>query len=501
MKKHFFRALIAVLVFAYKGFSQNVYPNSGAMMVTYSDVVFDEHPLDFEIKRTYNSKGTSKGWFGMGWSSNYETYLVAIPGGGIALYAWGGDSPYVYEPPDWDTQQIAEKVEVLAQYELAELRIETVEDKSAFKKELLESDQKRMRKWVKYLKKYPNQNLKLETGLKLNSKLGGDAFIEVLENGFKVSYELNSIQFFDAKGRLIKETDGKESEIILSYQGEDVHPFLIKDTKGNSTKLSFENDLLSRIEVQYQKGNKAKTSYKYDVKSSTLIESTDVENNQYKHEYDNDYNMTAIRYTDGRFALITYDPQTYYATSVTRKDGTKKVYQYPRKSEDEYGTVICSFDSLGKKIRTESNWYVMKTNELGSSWRYKESNVINGDSTVYVNNEKFEMPDTVYRNKDTFYAFTYNKDGAVTHIVKNGKILVSIVPKEDKLNHMKTSKHAYTAVFNKEVIEKFVAEDGTEVKLPITDFQNDLKGYKADIKSLLEAFSYTYYAYSLNGNQ
>ena len=58
---------------------------NGNWHISYSDILVPGAGEDLEIIRNYNSKAIDVGWFGLGWGSTYETYLVPSADGSVII--------------------------------------------------------------------------------------------------------------------------------------------------------------------------------------------------------------------------------------------------------------------------------------------------------------------------------------------------------------------------------------------------------------------------------
>ncbi len=62
---------------------------NGNYYVTYTDLIATGGGHDLMVQRTYNSKSIDMGWFGFGWGSDFETYLVVSPDGSVTIHENG----------------------------------------------------------------------------------------------------------------------------------------------------------------------------------------------------------------------------------------------------------------------------------------------------------------------------------------------------------------------------------------------------------------------------
>jgi YD repeat-containing protein len=390
--------LLFLFVAFTKCFAQNVNTKNGDFYVSYTDAEFKDHPLGFEISRSYHSRAVEKGWFGMGWGSNYESRLHTVPGGGIIVYSWGKIGFEMFKPMQWDMQGITKAVNKMATIAQQKLDVQTPQEIAGFKNKLINDEDERIKYWLRYLEEGLVEEIKITAGNRLAAVTGGTYYIQVLDKGYKIPVNEGHTRFFDSTGRLQKLVNQKSDEITFSYD-EDGYPSVIRDNLNNALSFTFDDEGLIRNIVQKQANGKTGTSfYTYDPNTQTLLSSRDIEANYYQYEWDPDFYLTRIVYTEGTDTKITYDANGL-ATSVKRKDGSKTVYTYPTPSSKEYGTTTTDFDSLGNKTKSNSEWFVLKTDDLGKDWIYKKIIVNNDDSVTIISDERFQLPDTVYLNK------------------------------------------------------------------------------------------------------
>jgi hypothetical protein len=62
---------------------------NGNFYISYTDIVVPGGGDRLEVTRTYNSKSIKKGWFGYGWGSDYETFLVVAADGSVIVHENG----------------------------------------------------------------------------------------------------------------------------------------------------------------------------------------------------------------------------------------------------------------------------------------------------------------------------------------------------------------------------------------------------------------------------
>lgn len=359
--------LITILVFAavFSAFA-GVNLKNGNFYITYSDFVFDDK---FKIERTYNSKSTGMGIFGYGWNSDYETYLVVLPDKSIMVHEYGSGGKTRFEAlkPDKQNyeagvQQIIEIAKKLKEVESA-VSIKELEEKLRKSVEQLEVY------WQKYRKKGLVEMPAIAVGTVLESRERGFQSIKRTSDGFlRTSYN-ETKEYFNKNG-LLTRIVSKNGDFKTLVYDENENLKSITDNFGRRLDFVFNaNGTVERIEGK--KGETVlRTAYKYNAKNH-LIDTTDISGNNYKHEYDDSYNMTKILYTDGSSMDIAYHAGTLFTKSVKERDGSVKLYDYKSVNEDNYSTTVKSFDAGGKLLKTNSYEYFIKADEFGNRWTQK----------------------------------------------------------------------------------------------------------------------------------
>jgi hypothetical protein len=477
--------------------AQYVSPKNGNLSISYTDVAYEDSTSLLSLTRVYNSKATETGWFGAGWGSIFETSINQIPGGGLIIDQWGAGSREIFEPLEWDRQDISSSVEKILQIAEQEGDVETPEDIAKLKAELLEEQEKRAVYWIRYAKKGLVKNIPLKEFSKLSSTSTAGSHVEVLKTGFKYHDQSGSVYLFDEKGRVSRLTDEKGGFANVFYS-KNFQPDSMQDNFGNRLHLFFDEDGLMRKLVSIEKnGKKDSAIYTHEKTLKTLTSSLDADSNYYRFEWDNNFCLTKILYEDSTEVKVEYD-ENLFVKKLTERNGAFTTYQYPWVSENEYGNSNSKFDSTGKLISSISHWYVLKINDVGARWVYKWIIVSNDDSTTYINNEKLGYADTVYLKGGHFYAYKYDNKGLLRSINNEKGFLVSVTSKNAKLTEIVTAGNKYKPVYEEEKIKKLVAQDGEEISLPLQEPYDKLTGKKADVLKFIPAFFATSYWWELH---
>lgn len=383
---------------------------SGNFYISYTD-----HDLvrfnGIEIMRTYNSKSSEKGLFGIGWGSEIETRLFVIGDGNILIKEFGAGTGNQFSPVETNETRITECINQLVQVALQNEDIENnPADINSFRREMRNNLEARFRKWLLYTELgLLKQPVLSETEKWESQDLGYQQLLKI-KSGFKRIQDDGSYDLFNQLGLFTGryKADGR-LQYSITYNAAH-HIATLKDKGGNS--FVFTTDKEGRVSsIKSRQG----TSY-YWYKGLALVKTKDIANNVYVHEYDSSYNMTAIRYTNGTRMLMEYDPSTFFCIKVTEPNGNITEYEYKtfydaegNVNDNHYATLV-----LSKKkgtIKTDSAYYEyeIKDKPDGSAYLYHFIYKQNSESFEEVNNEQCEMPDYVIKNKRK-HSFTYNQN-------------------------------------------------------------------------------------------
>jgi len=92
-------ALLALVALIPTLAAAEVDPKNGNYVLTYEDLSLKAQGKDLSVRRTFNSAAVrSLGWFGWGWSSEYETRLYPMPDGSIVVWENGSGPMHFYDP-------------------------------------------------------------------------------------------------------------------------------------------------------------------------------------------------------------------------------------------------------------------------------------------------------------------------------------------------------------------------------------------------------------------
>ncbi len=391
----FLLLLLPVTVFA------GVNLKNGNFYVSYRDIVVPGGGHDLEITRTYNSKSAEKGWFGIGWGSDYEVYLSVGPDSSIVIFENGSGAQTRFTEKENVNVEAAAKKIVDAMRKTSEL----TENVAQALIEKLKGDAVLRRT---YAQKYKVKS-EFADGTILYSNVRGIQQLKKLKDGFERSFSDGKTETFNLDGKLVRVNDKNGYSVSLNY-GNSANVESIKDSQGK--QLFFEWYPDSKVKSVWSVGDK-KTLYKYD--GNNMTESTDIEGNVLKYDYDSNHNMTKITYADQGTMLISYDRKMQFVSEITTRGGGKTKYEYgsnPKNPQLHYWTSVSKVGKDGQIEKDSINRYEyeMKVRPDGSQYTYRIVTGSPGFETETIYSECCSLPLKITRGKSVTN-FEYNDRG------------------------------------------------------------------------------------------
>ncbi len=322
--------LLGVLLFSASISQAGVNVNNGNFYIAYTDFFLPTPGLNVEITRTYNSRSNyAKGYFGMGWSSEMEGYLVFDKSTLVYFEGGGGNA----------------------------VRFEPVKGKKG--------------EWSNSI--YGNQN------------------IRQIKNGYVLRTPVAKDLQFDMKGRLAKISDRNRNYIEFVYKG--VRPQMIKDNHNNQIKISWKDfGKFPRI-VALERGEmKARYEYSPTgdlVKASGLDGNPfeyawDDEHNLTKISY-KDGTYREIAYNKVRDWVVKYRERDKWITDYEYISDTLD-------PENKFGTVVSRYKEGSKDKESSRYWYEFRRRADGSRYNYKAVTLANNLATESIFTECCNTP-------------------------------------------------------------------------------------------------------------
>ena len=398
-------------------FISNIYAGvnlkNGNFYISYTDVIVPGGEKVLEITRTYNSKSADIGWFGLGWGSEFETFLKVSADGAVIIQENGAGALTRFTSKNRLNGKAAAKKIVQAMKKKNAVS-------SANEKKLIDKLARDAELRYSYAKDYGVQ-ARMSKGQKLYSSQRGLQELIVTDKGFVRKSVDGKQEFFNKNGLLSK----------VQYKSGHVVSFIPANRKSDAELKSIKNSLGKQIfftwfpdgrvkEISISK--KSKASYTYSGKN--LTSSTDLKGNRFIYKYDpRSHNLVNIRYKNGAETKITYEKKQQLTSSVTKQNGEKTSYKYganPKNPDLHYWTEVTKTGPRGKPV-TNRYEYEVRVRLDGEHYTYRIATRVNGLSTETIYSEQNGLPIKIARgNRVT--RFEYNSDGLLSKkISPNGK--------------------------------------------------------------------------------
>ncbi|MGB0453609.1 MAG: DUF6531 domain-containing protein [Bacteriovoracaceae bacterium] len=381
--------------------SAGVNLKNGNYYVSYSDIVVPGGGNDLEIIRTYNSKSPEMGWFGLGWGSDYETFLRVSADGSVIIHENGAGAHTRFTPKKAINPKDAAKKILEAMRKRA-----PVSDKVA--KSLLKKLENNQEFRQAYARKY-HVIASVPTGTVLYSNQRGLQQVHKIKEGYKRVYNDGKQEFFNNDGKLVKIVNKNGYKVTLKYK-KDGNLESIKDSQAKQLFLSWYAN--GRVKNIWSAGDK-KTLYKYD--GVNLVYSKDIDGNIYEYSYDTNYNMSKISYTDKTNMQVKYDDKTKFVKEIISRNGQSTKYEYgdnPENPDRHYWTYVTKKSITGKPVRNKYE-YEIKAKPDGSLYTYRIYTEVNNVKTETIYSECCSLPLKITRGKHVTQ-FDYNEKGLLT---------------------------------------------------------------------------------------
>lgn len=393
--------LIVLMLFVSQVAFGGVNLKNGNWYIAYSDIIVPGGGNDLEVVRTYNSRSTEIGWFGLGWGSDYETFLRSSADGSVLIHENGAGAITRFTPK----QQVNPKEAAQKIIEAMRKRSPVNNDVAAKLLKKLVNDQELRQA---YARKFDVQ-AKISAGTVLYSNERGLQEVHKTKDGYKRVYNDGKTEFFNDKGKLVQIKDKNGYKIDFNYSKEG-NLESIKDSQAKQLFFSWFSN--GRVKHIWSAGDK-KTAYKYE--GTNLKESTDIEGNLYKYSYDQNYNMTEIAYADNTKMQIKYTTKTKFVKEIVDRNGNSTKYEYGEDAanpEYHYWTYVTKKSITGKPVKNKYE-YEIKSRPDGSLYTYRIYTEINNIKTETIYSECCSLPLKITRGKHVT-TFEYNKKGLLT---------------------------------------------------------------------------------------
>ena len=368
---------------------------------SYTDIVVPGEGQDLKIVRTYNSKSTDVGWFGFGWGSDFETYLVISADGSVIIHENGAGALTRFVPKSLVDAEAASKTII------GKMRERGTELDIKQEKKLVDQLKGDAELRQAYAKRF-GVHAKIANNSMLYSNDHGPQKLKKVADGFIRYYNNGKWERYNSSGRLVRIQDKNNYVINLNYDKQGS----LKSIKDSHAKqLFFEWYSNNRVKKIWSVDDKAAV---YKFKEKDLLESKDVAGNIFKYKYDSNHNMIGVGYADGSKMEVGYEQKTQFVSSIKNRHGVKVKYEYgadSKKPDFHYWTKVAK-KGFGGKDSVNKYEYFIKTKADGARYTSRIITSVNGITTDTGYNE-FRLPEKIKRGGfETL--FKYNSSGLLT---------------------------------------------------------------------------------------
>lgn len=324
---------------------------NGNFYITYTDVLLRNNDHELNISRNYNSLASELGWFGYGWGSKYETKLVALPDGSVAIHEAGNGIINYYRTNNEDA--IKKGIQRIVQAAIEHDKL-TPDAAEKLEVQLLGNEDLRLKKVISY-----GIHVELPNDTSLDDLCGKASLVRVSE-GYRRNdcnrFGDNEVatDTFDLQGRLIRHQLADGYAVTIHYDDTGVNE--IRDTLGQSISLTWTDE----GQVASAKTNSEEVKYTYDEKQD-LIEFATKSGNNYRYSYDYKHNLTRITYIDDSSTFISYSPKMNgIADALTERNGDQQTFVYsthpsnPNHHWTKHTVISHSGQSISKEYEYEN---------------------------------------------------------------------------------------------------------------------------------------------------
>ncbi len=347
---------------------------NGSGSVRYIDFSLNQSSVPLELVRTYNSitaLNENTGWlgaFGWGWTTPFETTLIATPTGEILLRDGGTGNTVIFRPQKEDPK--------LFETFLTNLKNEAMKRSG---KKLSDEEIAKIKTDPKFrteIARRFNITGVPTTGLLLSTEYGYQTL--QFKNNQWLRERDGMFQVFDQQGRLIQQVERGGSPFTFKYpNATSTHLSEISDAlKGESLKFKWQGDRI--VEVVDNKGTKA--TYRYDA-NNNLVGSNDSSGKFYFFKYENPkftHLITKIEYPSAKPFETASSREIQYDNNglvvyIKDRDGVETRYLYGRGEGDPDNNFWTKTVTKIKNISSEQyEEFFVKNRTDGSRYLYKQ---------------------------------------------------------------------------------------------------------------------------------
>lgn len=409
------QTIFVIVIFISEAVVAQVNLKNGNFYTSHTDLTINSS-TDFEITRTYNSKFTGDGWFGLGWGSDYETFLIPQIDGTILVHE-NGSGGYTWFKP----QNMSIKVNDSLLVKLSEYWFDQDKKRkhgvklSDYTDKLLSNKERLASVWKTYLNEYKLDLNSLLQDSVFISTTRGVQYLNTSKSGF-IRVKNSQKEYFNEEGNLVQ-ISSHSGIIKINYELGSAHS--ISDNLGNTIFL-FYNQSQNIERIISSTGQTC--IYHYSEKGE-LTYSKDVAGNEYLYEYDKMYNLTKVVYGDSTQMEISYDDSTYFTNKIVDRYDDFTLYTYGAdsiKPNHHYWTYVSKLSFYGDTVRNKYEYWIEIDPEIKTAYTRKILTIIQGITSETVYNRHGSPLSIVRGNSKT--TFAYNDIGLLIEKRDNREI-------------------------------------------------------------------------------
>lgn len=407
----------------------------------------------FDLFRIYNSLSSTKGVFGYGWGSNFETKLSVIAGV-ISIEETPGGRKVLYIPKD----------EVSFDKIIEEVALASTEDKQSedFYKKLKKELKNNLQLFITLAKKN-NIKTNLKKGTVLVSFGEDRGKVKVLSSGYMRKTNEGDLQEFNKEGLLVRM---KKDDISYRYSYDYKNRLKkVITSKGETIKfINNDNNFVSKVIFPGQRVS----SYEYD-KKGNLIKSIDIKGNMYTYKYDSRHKMVNLFYYDKKSKNVKkwnlkYDAKT--GRVIYQKDprGFKTYLEYVE-TENDKGTYksVEVISRKGSSASSELYEYWRRRRKDGTLYTYKIKEKKKGYIREVTYNQ-YQKPLIFNTNGKVTY-YKYDGEKLIEKIFPDGRVIKLKYDKKDRITNLKNNKETFKFKYNDDNQIVYAENEGFKFKV------------------------------------
>lgn len=425
-------ALFAVLLIPVCA-SAEVKLSNGRFYVSYSDMSYPGG-LELRMLRTFQANSQFNGIFGVGWGSEYETYLTFTGYGPVIVHEDGAGASKRFFPQDWKTsfKQVVESVLDAAKRAGT---LSNSEEAQKLRLRLMQDPEFLDQQWNGFVSKGLLKSQPLPIGSKLIAFILGYKELTRVREGYAERDDRGGVRRFDERGRLTRIEDANHNFIELTPDDKGGYR-TVKDNYGRQMTLIYnDRHLVDKILGQGGGGPDRVATLKYN-SNGELIRSEDDKGIVDEFSYVAPHNLSTLHFADKTTWEMTYygEDNERKIKSVKETDGILTLYKYSSDTNDQHRIVSVEVKDKNNAITSrETHEFFFQVKPSGERWIGRQVDAVNGLSTDTTNDESCGCPRTIKTLTDQV-TFDYDAKGRV--IRKQTRTDVTVLKWDDAVGEV-----------------------------------------------------------------